>query len=382
MMPFKRKHALSRKLLTHGASIVVVACLFGAVIHSVESSRTASRDRESGVRQFLDLGNVDYGDPVDRALVRECLGVFYPGRGGVSDSLMRAIDDLRQREFSDPTYKSGNQLQGLTMAKISGIGTMYAQFLAVYVVVFVVLYFAAQRIGVYRFVKAKQHRESYLSEFFTTAGRAGDPGRAHREGNEWRRSMALLLKAVAKGILLVLLFSPAYVIAYAMKTTLDTSSLIFMAALGIVSNGVLIQTANRFFTLLVAESHKGYVQTAMVKGLQGSYEWNQPDGIPRRSLIRLQKGLDNHVFRHILMNARFHFIPVLKEHASFLVTGLIIIEMALNIQGHLCYDLLQQILYHQYDVALFIVFVIFLTVKGTEIVVDIWQARENKRYGY
>ncbi len=381
-MAIDRERSLVRKLVVHAASIVVVALLFGAVILRVESSRVALKVKESDIQQYLDLKHVDYGDPVDRAILRESLGVFFPQKAAMSDSLMRAIDDLRQREFSDPAYKTGNQLQGLTTGKIEDIGIMYVQFLAVYIVVLLVLYFTAQRVGVYRFIKMKQHRESYLAEFLESIDRPDSRHRVPGASPARAGSAMLLLKAIGKGILLVLLFSPAYVIAYALKTTLDTSSLVFMAALGIISNGVLLQTANRFYTLLVAESHKGYVQTAMVKGLHTSYEWDGPDGIPRRSLIRLQKGLGNHVFRHIVLNARFQFIPTLKEHASFLITGLIIIEMALNIQGHLCYDLLQQILYHQYDVALFIVFVIFLTIKGTETVIDIWQARENRRYGY
>ncbi len=72
------------------------------------------------------------------------------------------------------------------------------------------------------------------------------------------------------------------------------------------------------------------------------------------------------------MNARYQFLTTLKEHASFLITGLIIIEMALNIQGHLGYELMQNILYKQYDVVLSIILGMFLLVKSTEIVVDSW----------
>jgi len=56
--------------------------------------------------------------------------------------------------------------------------------------------------------------------------------------------------------------------------------------------------------------------------------------------------------------------------------------MALNIQGHFCYELLQQILYRQYDIAAFIIFGIFLTVKVTEIAIDVWEHKEKRKYGY
>ena len=54
--------------------------------------------------------------------------------------------------------------------------------------------------------------------------------------------------------------------------------------------------------------------------------------------------------------------------------------MALNIQGHLCYELLQNILYKRYDVVITIVLGIFWVVKGTEILADAWQHAESRRY--
>ncbi len=54
--------------------------------------------------------------------------------------------------------------------------------------------------------------------------------------------------------------------------------------------------------------------------------------------------------------------------------------MALNIQGHLGYELLQNILSGQYDVVLCIILGIFLIVKATEIVVDVWFHHESGKY--
>jgi hypothetical protein len=370
------------KLVVHCISILVVAILFGIIIVITDTQRAAGREIDVRIQTYLSLRDVDLGDPVERAIFRESLGVFYPGQDPRNDSLLAAIDDLKQRQFADPLQKSGNRLQGLSADLVESLLGMYAQFVAVYLIVLVIIYFLSERIGMYRFVKMKQHRESYIAQFV-----AGIERLQKHTGttDKWivLRTLALtMVKAFAKGVLLAVLFSPAYVIAYAMKTTLDTSSLVFMVLLGVISNGVLIHTANKFFTLLVAESHKGYIQTATVKGLSNSYEWDKPGGIPRRALLNVSRGFRSHVFQHIVLNARFQFIPTLKEHASFLITGLIIIEMALNIQGHLCYELLQQVLYRQYDVVCVIVFSIFITLKATEMVVDIWHDREKRRYGY
>lgn len=370
------------KLLVHAAGILFMAAVFWILVQAFDAQRQKLGQADTVTQKYLDLAGIDFGDPVDRELFRESLSAFYPGQMQRNDSLLAAIDGLRQRQFTNPDYKSGDKPKGLTGDALVELGGMYLQFVAVYGIVLLVIYLAAQRLAVYRFVKMKQHRESYFVQALDLVGRlrAAQTG-SGRQSTLWNIGL-LFAKGIAKGIALMLLFSPAYVIAYSVKTTIDTSSVLFMILLGIISNGVLIHTTNRFFTFLVAEGRKGYVQTAVVKNLHASYEWDQPDGIPLKALVRIIHGLRCHVFQHIFVNARFQFIPALKEHASFLVTGLIIIEMALNIQGHLCYELLQKILYRQYDSALAIIFGIFLIIKATEIAIDIWEHREKMNYGY
>lgn len=177
----------------------------------------------------------------------------------------------------------------------------------------------------------------------------------------------------------MILFSPAYVIAYSMKTRFDTDSLPFMIGLGIISNGLLASYTHKFYTFLVAESRKGYVETAVVKNLSTSYSTSSGDGIPLGRIVQFRKSFPGHVFQHIFLNARHQFIPTFKEHASFVITGLVIIEMALNIQGHLSYEMLKNILSKQHDVVLVIVFAIYLLVKATEVVVDLIVEREAHR---
>ena len=373
---------LRSKMKGHISGIALMAAAFGVIILIFESHRGDVQSSNPQIETYLGMNLVDLANPVDRGLFRESLELFYPDQTERNDSLLRAIDAVRQRQLSDPSFRVTADERGLTWRTIGKLTGMYLQFMTVYVIVLIVIYGAGQRIAVYRFVKMKQHRESNLAEI---AGILKKMRTNMKVEEVWKEIPAVafsVLKVIGKGVLMVILFSPAYVIAYSLKTTLDTSSVVFMVVLGIVSNGVLIHASNRFFTFLVAESRKGYVQTAIVKNLHASYEWNTSDGIPLRSLIRPRGQYDAHVFNHIQLNARFQFIPVLKEHASFLVTGLVIIEMALNIQGHFCYELLQQILYRQYDVVCAMIFGIFTIVKMTEITVDVWHDREKRKYGY
>ena len=137
----------------------------------------------------------------------------------------------------------------------------------------------------------------------------------------------------------------------------------------------------KFYTFLTAESRKGYVQTAIVKNLNKDYDFRSKTGIPLSSIFRIRKSFPGHIFGHIYQNVRYQYLNTLKEQASFLITGLIIIEMALNIQGHLCYELMQNILYRNLGIVLLILFGIFLIVKFTEMVIDYLLFIQDRKIG-
>jgi hypothetical protein len=186
---------------------------------------------------------------------------------------------------------------------------------------------------------------------------------------------------VLKGLMILILFAPAYVIAYSFKTSFDTESILLMIILGVISNGLLITYTQKYYTFLMSESRKGYVQTAIVKNLDAGFIFDKKTGIPLSSIFRINKKFPGHIFDQIYENVRFQYLNTLKEQASFLITGLIIIEMALNIQGHLCYELMQNILYKNLSVVLIILFGIFLVVKLTQIIIDFIVIKQQVRIG-
>jgi hypothetical protein len=241
---------------------------------------------------------------------------------------------------------------------------MYVKFLVIYLIVMVLTYYGVQTLGALRFILRQQ---ALLRE---TARSIDKP---HRP------PMSLVLFNIVKVAAYFVLFSPAYVIAYSIRTEFNTDSSFFVIVLAILSNGLLVTYANKFYTFLVTESRKGYVENALVKNLRSRYSFS-PQGISWNSLLSHKKRFSGHVFDHIFRNARYQYLSTIKEQASFLITGLIIIEMALNIHGHLTYELLRQILYKNYIYVTIIMLSIFYTVKLTEIVTDILIHRESKRY--
>ena len=363
---------IRRHVSEHLLALLLVGGALGAGIGYIHASRPEAAGR-SAIASYLDIDSVDFASPLQRTLFREAFAETHVMSGAKLDSVLNLLERERISRFTDPEKKAGGEREQLTWASALRLVPPYCSFLAVYAIIMVATFFAARTIAIARFASMKRGRASFLREYLREIERRGPVAALLRIG--------LLLKALLRIAAYGIFFSPAYVIAYAFRTRIDTENLLFMTILGIVSNGLLINYANKFYGLLVTESRKGYVDTALVKGLRSSYVFGSPDGIPVEALWAPLRRLRGHVFRHIYLNARFQFIMSLKEHAAFLVTGLVIIEMALNIKGHLCYTLLQHILYREYDLVILIVFGIFAVVKATELVVDIWHGILSRRYG-
>jgi hypothetical protein len=364
---------LHRIVLEHVSAVVVVGVVLTLLaLLLVRHEAEVSKPPDGRIERLLSTPGLDLSRPLHREILRDTYILLNDATDDRADSLLRAIEEARLRLLTDPSRKTGGERQRLTWTVAGELLSMYGVFLIVLVVVIAATYVSARAYALRKFVVYEQGRASSLRQYL----------RAIESGGMIQCLLRadLPAKAVLHGLGSIVLFSPAYVIAYSLRTRLDTENLLFLILLAIVSNGVLVHSANRLYALLVSESRRGYVQTALVKGLSGDYEWNRPGGIARLALLSPSRIGSSHIFHEIFLNARLQFIPSLKEHVTFIVTGLVIIEMALNIKGHLCYYLLQQILYRQYDIAVAIVFLIFLAVKIAELSIDIWHATELGRY--
>jgi hypothetical protein len=350
---------MKRKLIEHGMSIAFVTAVLLCILCMERAGTQAGIDRENAAsRQYGDLGFVDVSDPFHKALLKDAVNIFYPGQFEKNNAAVESILANREDEFSRKLRKS-NVEERLSWEKCGLLLGMFVKFVLVYAVVMLLTYYGVQTLAVFRFARKKLRARASKTTF---------PG-----------VVLLIVKTVGKTAAYFVLFSPAYVIAYSIRTEFNTDTVIFMALLGVISNGLLVTYANKFYAFLVAESRKGYVETAVVKNLAASYSPRASDGIPYGSMFRPIKHFRGHVFEHIFSNAQHQYLSTIKEQASFLITGLIIIEMALNIHGHLSYEMLRQMLYKNWDIVIVIILGIFYTVKGTEIVVDYLGYRAEKR---
>jgi len=360
---------MRHKIIEHLSSILFIGLIF-LLIQALwgPAKKTVSYQYLNEIKAFMLLDFLDLSNPEDRLLLHETLNYYYPGEHQRHDSLMTEIAAYVKELMLADTGPHGGASE-LNFDKLLSLSEMLVKFILIYVLVLLLTSYGVETFAVYRFIRLQQPG-SLFEKLRTTWQKLN-----HATGLRERSRFALIilrkiLRGLIKGMVMLILFAPAYVIAYSFKTRFDTDSVILMVLLGVISNGLLITYTQKYFTFLVSESRKGYVQTARVKNLKHDYRFSAEKGIRLSTIFKIRKTFPGHVFGHIYQNVRFQYLHTLKEQASFLITGLIIIEMALNIQGHLCYELMQNILYKNLAIVLLIVFGIFVVVKLTEMTID------------
>lgn len=367
---------MNRIWIEHSISILLVnAVLIVLIFYFNNKQKDVQLQLGDSVTEWTDLDFIDFDNPMHRAMLEESLNIFDSTHTSQHADLIKTIVLFRRQQLTEK-ITSSNIASPINKAKIKELLWMYGKFVLVFLITMFIVYYCVQTLGTYRFILYKRKQLPYLQQFINHL----KIQKYSNWKNLWRDyypAVILFFKVLVKGILYMILFSPAYVLAYSFRTKFATDMLFFMVLLGVISNALLITYANKFYTFLLSESRKGYVQTAIVKNMFNSYKTGK-EGISPLKILRWKKVFPGHVFGHIYENARFQYISTIKEQASFLITGLIIIEMALNIQDHLCYELLQNILYANYAVVTSIVLGIFCLVKGTEVVVDFIQQKRIK----
>jgi len=364
---------MKQKLIEHLGSIVFVGIVILLAAWMLRPSGNKIISPNDLISTLDSIESLRPDRPMHRAILKESLKAFYAAQD--ADSVIAALTEWRRNAVL-AEIEASRQPLGLSFEKLYELAPMVFSFVVVFFIVTAFIYYGAQTMGTFLYVRTKQNRPPDSPIFWSGLRRIFQK----RATSDVRTAAAkqvtgICVKIIVKSIAYGVMFSPAYVIAYSFKTNFETNSVLFLILLGIFTNGVLISYTYKFYSLLTSESRKGYVETALVKNLAANYY-----SVGLRELLAPVKQFPNHVLQHIFVNARFQYLSAVREQASFIITGLIIIEMALNIQGHLGYELLKSILYHNWEVVVTIVFTIFLLVKLTEIIADVWFFSENARY--
>ncbi len=366
---------LSPRLKEHlSALLFVSALLMGLAVYLAPAPQTLQAPPFAAV---LDIINPD--EPLNRAMLQDMLDWYQPGQPEDNEKIISDLEAFRKQQLQTLRQDHIKQtpFRGKEFRRLFG---MFLNFILLYILALGLTYYGVQTLAVYLFTRKQRQIPPFLiqikKEVQNLRACRGNR-RLQHTGRLFAVSGAGILRALAQA----LLFAPAYVTAYSIKSDFNTESVVFLILLAVISNGLLIQYANKFFTLLISESRKGYVLTARVKNLNHSYEPQANEGISWRQIFALRKSFPGHVFGHIFMNARFQYIETIKEQAAFLISSLIIIEMALNIHGHFSYELLQQLLYKNYHYVLLMALGYFVLVKATDVLAEALKQHEQNKLG-
>ena len=361
----------------HGAALLLVSGLLIAwAVYLAPDSRPA----RSAPPFAHALEIINPNEPLNRALLQDMLDWYRPDQPEQNEAVLSALQTFRKQQLRQlrPDHVAQIPFRAKEFRRLLA---MFLNFILLYLLALGLTYYGVQTLAVYLFIRKQRHIPPFLIQIKNAAHALGHTTARTRRLRHARELASVLGAGLMRALAQALLFTPAYVTAYSIKSDFNTDSVLFLILLAVVSNGLLIQYANKFFTLLISESRKGYVLTARVKNLNHAYEPQAEGGISLRQILALRKSFPGHVFGHIFMNARFQYIETLKEQAAFLISSLIIIEMALNIHGHFSYELLQQLLYKNYHYALLMALGYFILVKATDMLAEALKQHEKNKLG-
>ncbi len=363
----------------HLVSLLVVTLILGALI--VNLNRPQADPRQKALNEWLQLSFLHADDPADRVLLKEMLDYFEPGKEAAHRQL---VEDLA----AESKRRRLEMARGRTEKKVLDAQTaghilyMFLMFTLIFICALLISYYGALTLGTLRFIYQRQQKPSAFRRWLTALRARPDHWQAE---TAWVYARSLLKPGViivGRFFAYAVLFSPAYVLAYSFKSRFDSDMFLFVILLGVISNGMLITYTHKFYTFLDSESRKGFVDLARVKQMHDSYAFNKKNGISRKQLLHWNKRFPGHVLGVIYENAHYQYTQTLKEQAAYLISSLIITEMALNVQGHLSYSMLQYLYYGDYAPVALIVLCLFWLVKLTELVVDLVAFRRDKKLGY
>ncbi|MCB0834201.1 MAG: hypothetical protein KDC45_12120 [Bacteroidetes bacterium] len=361
------KKELRRPWLHHVFSLSIIAVLFFVLGVLLSSDQTPPR--VPGTLQPY-LSSIDLSDPIQRAVLEDLLAEV---QGDSAAEAFGAQLNSYRNDVQQFAVTSRNREDVWTLFHLLEVGRMIWIFGWSYLLVLALIHYGVETLAIYRFIRLD--RKFFLADYIDHIKHLP----ASSEWIPWARGVVgFPLMKLLRGVCYVLLYSPAYVAAYALKGQVDTASFVLYLLLGTLTNGVLLIYTEKYFGLLVSESRKGYVDTARVKGLTHdrtvgvSFRWSE--------VFSMRKKFEAHTLGHLIPNVRNQYGSTFKEQASFLMTGLILVEMALNIQGRLGYEMLKQITYHNFDFVLLILFFLFFIVKLTQLITDSLANRRRMLY--
>jgi len=370
-MNSKTKKILTRHLLSF--------LIFGSALLIAAFSSGGSDSFNAKYTKIISLfkkSGLDINRTYDRLIFEDAVGKVLKGNTTEKENLIANVNKFTREKYTKKELKTGSRKETLSLLTLPGIMWKFLKFLFLFFIVEISIFYFSERLALIKFYLVKEKKNSFSGlldrmiwekkDFFI------------KEKIDWLRTSLLILGMIGRLLSYLILFSPVYVIAYVLKFNSENITFIWGLLFGIFTNGVLIAGVNKFYHLLVSESKRGYVETAMVKNVPFF-----PD-VGKKELLKIlllkKDNFGETIVTQIFASARLQFVPSFKEVSRFVITGLIIIGMALNIQSGVFYQMLRSFLSAEYDILFFILFLVFATIKFIDAVIDLYAVRESGKY--
>ena len=168
---------IRKKIIEHCIALVLVGIVF--VLISLLLTRDSAgplSSKDKLVRQYARAGFIDWNDPAQRAVFKDVWNIYHPGQSAKADSLSAAIVST----FNSDTELADRKLHKTELSfqqKVLRLAPMYLNFILVYVIVLIFTFYAAQTLGIWRFVQMKRGRSSYLRLLYAEIQQR--PARSH-----------------------------------------------------------------------------------------------------------------------------------------------------------------------------------------------------------
>jgi hypothetical protein len=351
-----------------GSALLIIALASGGSVSiNVKYSKIIALFQKSGL---------DINSSYDRQIFEDGVSNVLKENPAEKAELITSINKFTEEKYTNKELKTGNRKETLSFSTLPGILWKFLKFLFLFFLVEISIFYFSERLALIKFYLVKEKKNSFVGKIYQTIRERKDF--YVKEKLDWLKIFLLLIGMLVRFVGYLVLFSPVYVIAYVLKFNSENFTFIWGILFGIFTNGVLIAGVNKFYHLLITESKRGYVETAMVKNvpLFPKAEWRK-----LLKILLLKKGdFGETIVTQIFASAHLQFVPSFKEVSRFVITGLIIIGMALNIQSGVFYQMLRSFLFAEYDILFFILFLIFTTVKFVDTAIDLYAVRESGKY--
>ncbi len=326
------------------------------------------------IGDLIESSGLNIENELDRAVLRDALNNY----GATSDSLSAGLlESYINFVLTEKSQKEGGERKSVTFGILRDLFVKAAEFLFRFLIIGLLLFYLSESFALLKFKYVRQNKNEVIAEFRELVSDFRKRKTALRYF-PLRRTSVLAAKGIVKFFGYLLLFSPVYLVGYALKFNYENLSFFVYVFLAVFTNGMLISSVNKFSLLLESEHEKGYVETAVIKGVNSDY--SKKGGISVAKIFLPVKFFGEHILAQIYKNAHKQFIADFKKIGHFLITAMIIVELALNYGDGLFYEMLKSLMKKEYDIFFAAMLLIFWLVKFWDFTIDFLVERENGKY--